>query len=50
MPTVSKNAKTSTIDEVVTCITNPDINMLPNRLKMLALLSRVENPYNWKKL
>jgi len=44
-----KNAKTSTIDEVVECITNPDINMLPNRLKMLALLSRLEKPLHLEK-
>ena len=43
-----KNAKTSTIDEVVACIANPDINALPNRLKMLALLSRLEKPLHLK--
>ena len=39
-----KNAKVNTLEEVLSFIDNPDVNALPNRLKMLAMLSRLDKP------
>jgi hypothetical protein len=36
------NAKNSTISEVMTAVADNNINLLPNRLKMFAVLSRLE--------
>lgn len=36
------NAKNSTISEVMTAVADNNVNLLPNRLKMFAVLSRLE--------